>query len=72
VAGQGFDSIVAICPSGQDVFGESCPSAAVAKPSPADRTVASAAHHTRERLVDVYMVSLPSVCGAGPCRLRTP
>ena len=74
VAGQGFDSIMAVCPSGQDVFGEpsSCARAAVARPSPVDRTVASAARQTRERVVDVCMVSLLSVCGAGPCRLRTP
>src|SRR5262249_37370877 len=72
VAGQFFDSSVTVCPPGHDVLGESCARAAVARQSPVDRTAASAAHHTRERLVDVYIVSLPSVCGAGPSRLRTP
>jgi hypothetical protein len=61
VAGQGFDSIMAVCPSGQDVFGEpsSCARAAVARPSPVDRTVASAAYPTRVRIVDRCMVILP-------------
>jgi hypothetical protein len=59
VPGQFFDSIVVICPSGQDVLGESWASAMVARASPAQMTVASAAYRTRARLMDGCMVILP-------------
>jgi hypothetical protein len=60
VAGQFFDSSVVICPSGHDVFGDaSSASAVVARASPAQMTVASAAYRTPKFLMDGCMVILP-------------